>query len=131
MKGKQKGVNLQRILSLFEASELTYDELAQKTGIGKSSLQRYFTKETKKIPLPAIVELAEVFHVHPAYLSGWVDDPNFSPEGQPPDEGQTADENDGLSAAHRNLMELTKELSEEEAAQALATMELIVKGMRK
>ena len=59
---------------------MTYGDLATKTGIAKSAIQRYATGETKKIPLPRLEALADALGVSAAYLMGW-DEP--SPDQRP------------------------------------------------
>lgn len=60
-----------RIRILIEQSGKSYQELESLTGIKKSSLQRYASGVTTKIPLDAIEKLAAAFRVPPAYLMGW------------------------------------------------------------
>lgn len=64
-------VRSQRIKLLIEQSNLSYQELEKKTGIKKSSLQRYASGATTKIPLDAIEKLAVAFNVSQEYLMGW------------------------------------------------------------
>lgn len=47
------------------------------------------------------------------------------------EEKEKPTENDGLSKSQHDLIEFAKELSEEEAAQLLQTVKLIVQGLRK
>lgn len=60
-----------RLLSEYAKAGYSYPELERMTGIPKSTLQRYFTGETEKIPLSSIEKLAKAFEVDPAYLMGW------------------------------------------------------------
>jgi transcriptional regulator with XRE-family HTH domain len=65
-----------------EKSDLSYSELSKLTGIAKSTLQRYETGTTVKIPLDAVEKIAEVLSISPAYLMGWTDDPiNYDDPG--------------------------------------------------
>lgn len=64
----------ERIKSLIEQSGLSYQELEKKTGVKKSSLQRYASGTTVKIPLDVIEKLAKAFNVSQEYLMGWEDD---------------------------------------------------------
>ena len=57
-----------RIKELIADSGKTYQELEKSTGIKKSSLQRYASGETTKIPLTAIERLAEEFDVPAAFI---------------------------------------------------------------
>ena len=67
-------VRSERIKSLIEQSKLSYLELEKITGIKKSSLQRYASGTTAKIPLDAIDKLSTAFGVSQAYLMGWIDE---------------------------------------------------------
>lgn len=73
---------IERIKSLIEEQHFTYQELENLTGIKKSSLQRYVTGATAKIPLDVIEKLAKVFEVSQEYLMGWSDDRKRSSSGQ-------------------------------------------------
>ena len=46
-----------RLMAAMKATDTTYIELAQRTGISKSALQRYATGETEKIPLDRLEAL--------------------------------------------------------------------------
>ena len=61
----------ERIKSLIEASGRSYQELEIATGIKKSSLQRYASGATAKIPLDVIEKLSKAFNVSQEYLMGW------------------------------------------------------------
>lgn len=60
-----------RISEVIEKSGLSYPELEKLTGISKSSLQRYATGATKKIPIDCIEKIAEATHTDAKYLMGW------------------------------------------------------------
>lgn len=62
-----------RIYEAIEKSGYSYPELSKKTGISKSSLQRYATGETKKIPIDCIEKIAQATGVDSRYLMGWED----------------------------------------------------------
>ena len=64
---------IKRLRQAIEQSGLTYAELGKKTGIAKSSLQRYATGETKKIPIDSIEAIAKATNVSPRYLMCWDD----------------------------------------------------------
>lgn len=63
----------ERIKSLIEESRKSYQELEKITGIKKSSLQRYASGVTAKIPLDVIEKLSKAFNVSQEYLMGWDD----------------------------------------------------------
>jgi transcriptional regulator with XRE-family HTH domain len=52
-------------------NSLTFLEIERRTGIKKSSMQRYVSGETGKIPMSAIEKLATLFGVSGEYLMGW------------------------------------------------------------
>lgn len=60
---KLKNARIEKGLSLSELSSLT--------GIAKSTLQRYETGSTKKIPIESISLLEKYLHLTPGYLMGW------------------------------------------------------------
>ena len=61
----------ERIKLLIEQSGQSYQELERITGIKKSSLQRYASGATAKIPLDVIEKLSKAFNVSQEYLMGW------------------------------------------------------------
>lgn len=63
-----------RLSEAITASGYSYSELEKMTGVSKSSIQRYATGETKKIPIDFLEKLAEVLHTDIRYLMGWEDD---------------------------------------------------------
>lgn len=79
----------ERIKSLIEKSGHSYQELEKLTGIKKSSLQRYATGATTKIPLDVIEKLSVSFGVSQEYLMGW-DEKNNSPSEPQLTEGEAA-----------------------------------------
>lgn len=65
----------QRIKGLIEKSGKTYQELEKMTGVKKSSLQRYASGVTTKIPLEVIEKLETAFSVPRGYIMGWSEKP--------------------------------------------------------
>ena len=61
----------ERIRQLVEESNMSYVDLEKLTGIKKSSLQRYASGTTTKIPLDVIEKLSKAFNVSQAYIMGW------------------------------------------------------------
>ena len=82
----------ERIKLLIERSGRSYQELEKTTGIKKSSLQRYASGATAKIPLSVIEKLSKAFNVSQEYLMGWSEDmikeENSSPEERELSEGE-------------------------------------------
>lgn len=50
---------------------LSFQDLADATGLSKSTIQRYETGGIKKVPVNQIEDIAKALHVSPAYLMGW------------------------------------------------------------
>lgn len=63
-----------RINEAIEKSGYSYAELSKITGISKSTLQRYATGETKKIPIDNIEKIARATNTDSRYLMGWEDE---------------------------------------------------------
>jgi transcriptional regulator with XRE-family HTH domain len=80
-------IRSERIKALVEGSDLSYQELEKLTGIKKSSLQRYASGATTKIPLDVIEKLSVAFNVSQEYLMGW-DEKKDSPSEPPLTEGE-------------------------------------------
>ena len=83
-------IQSERIKNEMARNSLTLIEVEQRTGIKKSSLQRYMSGETNKIPLSAIEKLASLFGVTGAYLMGWDDEKPSSPSEPVLTEGELA-----------------------------------------
>ena len=80
-------IRSERIKALVEGSDLSYQELEKLTGIKKSSLQRYASGVTTKIPLDVIEKLSIAFNVSQEYLMGW-DEKKDSPSEPQLTEGE-------------------------------------------
>lgn len=65
-----------KILALIEEKGISYRELARRTDINASALQRYATGETEKIPIPRVQAIAKALGVSAEYLMGWEEKPN-------------------------------------------------------
>lgn len=70
-------VVVSRLKESIERSGLSYVELERRTNVAKSSIQRYASGATKKIPIDAIQAIAKAVNVSSAYILGWTD--NDSP----------------------------------------------------
>ncbi len=53
---------------------LSYQDLADKTGISKSTLQRYESGSIKNLSIDKLEVLAEALETSPGYLMGWEDE---------------------------------------------------------
>ena len=72
-------LTVSRIKTLVEVNATTIRELAEAAGCSKSAMQRYLVGD-RDIPTSIIIGIADAFKVHPAYLMGWVNDKNYSPD---------------------------------------------------
>lgn len=64
---------IQRIKLRRKELSLSYQELADRTGLSKSTLQRYETGDIANIPLSKIETLAKGLETTPQYIMGWVE----------------------------------------------------------
>ena len=75
-------IRSERIKALVENSGMSYQDLEKLTGIKKSSLQRYASGVTTKIPLDVIEKLSVAFNVSQEYLMGWDENKDSPSEPQ-------------------------------------------------
>lgn len=64
-----------RVRDLIRASDLTYREISEKTGIPLASVHVYATKNMS-IPPERLEALAKALGVNAPYLIGWTDEPS-------------------------------------------------------
>lgn len=67
-----------RIRELMERLEMSYRQLAERTGIPSSVLQRYVTNNTNKMSIDYFEQIANALGVSPLYLMGWTDDEHYT-----------------------------------------------------
>lgn len=60
-----------RLQQYYERSGLSYTDLAARTGVPKSALQRYISGTTEKIPMDRLEKLAYALDTTPQILMGW------------------------------------------------------------
>lgn len=112
-----------RIKSLIENSGKTYQELEKVTGIKKSSLQRYASGATAKIPLDVIERLSVFFNVSKEYLMGWEDEEvRFTHSMEAYSIARAALAEPTLTEGEKMWMELYHRLSDETRALLIETM---------
>ena len=99
-------IRSERIKALIDSSDLSYQDLEKLTGIKKSSLQRYASGVTAKIPLEVIEKLSAAFNVSQNYLMGW-DETDSSPSQLELTEGE------------KLMLELFRRIPEDRQAAAL------------
>lgn len=99
-------IRSERIKRIIDESGKSYQELEKITGIKKSSLQRYASGVTTKIPLDVIEKLSSTFNVSQEYLMGWDEKENS------PDERQ-------LTEGEEMVLELFRMIPEDRQPEAL------------
>lgn len=71
----------QRLTRLMRDKGLTFEELGKLTGVAKSSIQRYLTGETAKIPIDFFEKVAKVTDTPIEYLTCFDEQKNAPIEG--------------------------------------------------
>lgn len=67
----QNEMIIQRIKSRRKELGLSYQQLADRTGLNKSTLQRYETESIANIPLKRLNQLADGLETTPQYILGF------------------------------------------------------------
>ena len=75
---------------------LTLEEVANKIGVKKPTLQRYESGVISNIPSDKIEALAEIFDISPAYLMGWIEEKKDVKSNYSPNELTKKDEKEQL-----------------------------------
>lgn len=107
-------IRSERIKALIERANLSYVELEKLTGIKKSSLQRYASGVTTKIPLDVIEKLSKAFNVSQEYLMGW-------------DEKKDSPSEPTLTEGEEMMLELFRRIPEDKQAAALEMLRAALK----
>lgn len=107
-------IRSERIKALVDNSGLSYQELEKLTGIKKSSLQRYASGVTTKIPLDVIEKLSKAFHVSQEYLMGW-------------DEKESSHSEPVLTEGEKLMLELFRKIPEDRQPAALELLRAALK----
>lgn len=108
----------ERIKSLIEQSGKSYQELEKLTGIKKSSLQRYASGVTTKIPLDVIEKLASAFNVSQEYLMGWEENKKSPSEPE-------------LTEGEQLMLKLFRQIPEDRQSEALELLRVALKMQQK
>lgn len=111
-------VRSERIKAIIDESGKSYQELERITGIKKSSLQRYASGVTTKIPLDVIEKLSATFNVSQEYLMGWDEKENSSDERQ-------------LTEGEKMVLELFRKIPEDRQPEALDLLRVALKMQKK
>lgn len=111
-------IRSERIKALIDSSDLSYQELEKVTGIKKSSLQRYASGVTTKIPLDVIEKLSKAFNVSQEYLMGW-------------DEKKDSLSELELTEGEKMMLELFRQIPEDRQPEALDLLRVALKMQQK
>jgi transcriptional regulator with XRE-family HTH domain len=107
-------IRSERIKALIDKSGLSYIELEKLTGIKKSSLQRYASGVTTKIPLDVIEKLSIAFNVSQEYLMGWGEKKDSPSEPQ-------------LTEGEKMMLELFRKIPVDRQPEALDLLRVALK----
>ena len=107
-------IRSERIKALIEQSGKSYQDLEKCTGVKKSSLQRYASGVTTKIPLDVIEKLSIAFNVSQEYLMGWDEKKDYPSEPE-------------LTEVERLALELLRKIPEDKQAEALDLLRVALK----
>lgn len=113
-------VRSERIKALIEQSKQSYQELEKITGIKKSSLQRYASGVTTKIPLDVIEKLSKTFNVSQEYLMGWSESDQKNSPKEPT-----------LTEGEKMVLELFRKIPEDRQAEALELLRVALRMQKK
>ena len=108
----------ERIKALIEQSGKSYQELEKFTGVKKSSLQRYASGVTTKIPLDVIEKLSIAFNVSQEYLMGW-------------DEKKDSPSEPQLTEGEQSMLELFRQIPKDRQPEALDLLRVALKMQQK
>ena len=111
-------IRSERIKALVDSSGLSYLELEKLTGIKKSSLQRYASGVTTKIPLDVIEKLSKAFNVSQEYLMGW-------------DEKEISPSEPSLTEGEEKMLELFRLIPKDRQSEALELLRVALKMQQK
>lgn len=104
-----------RITLRREELGASMEEIAQKVGVHKSTIQRYEAGSIQRIKLPVVESIASALSVSPEWLIGLSEEKTAAPK------------DDGLSPLEARLMELVRRLTDDQKQMLLAQIELLLK----
>ena len=107
----------EKIRFLRLQANLTLEQVAEKVGVGKSTVRKWETGMIANMKRDKIDVLAKALNTTPSYLMGWEE--NIHP---PPEQKEKTALEDGLSDAKRKLIALAHSVSEEKAELALRVL---------
>lgn len=66
----------ERISLLRQRYGMTYEQIGDLAGVGKSAVRKWELGITQNMRLSSVSAVAKALHTTPGYLLGWVDDPD-------------------------------------------------------
>ena len=114
-------IRSERIKALIEQSQRSYQELEKITGIKKSSLQRYASGVTTKIPLDVIEKLSVAFGVSQEYLMGWSES----------EKKEISPSEETLTEGEKMVLELFRKIPEDRQVEALELLRVALRMQKK
>ena len=111
-------IRSERIKALVDGSGLSYQEIEKLTGIKKSSLQRYASGVTAKIPMDVFEKLSKAFDVPQEYLLGW-------------DENKDSPSEPSLTEGEELMLELFRQIPKDRQPEALDLLRVALKMQQK
>ena len=108
----------QRIANCRIDQDLTMDDIAQRVGVAKSTIQRYEKGTIKKLKLPVIESIASALNVNPNWLIGNTDNPEPLSHFNSVEKEQSP-VSEGLSAAKQDMYDFIDTLSDEQVQRLL------------
>ena len=113
----------EKIKILRLQANLTLEQVAEKVGVGKSTVRKWETGMIANMKRDKIAALAKALNTTPAYLMGWEEDENNK---SPPEQKEKTVTDDGLSDAQRALIRFARTVPEEKAELILRVMRSIL-----
>lgn len=114
----------EKIKFLRVKANLTLEQVAEKVGVGKSTVRKWETGMIANMKRDKIAALAKALNTTPAYLMGWEEDENN--KSPPEKKEKTTPVEDGLSDAQRALIQFARTVPEEKAELILRVMKSIL-----
>lgn len=104
-----------KIKQLRISQNMTLEDVAQKVGVGKSTVRKWETGMIANMRRDKIAVLAEALNTTPAYLMGWEDDVSLAAE---------------QSDADRQFYQLLSTMTEEEKLWLLNVIKSVIEGRK-
>ena len=112
-------IRTERLNEIISSSGYSYAELEKLTGFSKSSIQRYATGETKKIPIDCLEKIATVTKSDVRYLMGWEDNAETNTK-------INNNDTQSLSSRQHRIVELFDELTIPQQDNIIGRAEMLV-----